>query len=79
MAWQGKIITSAGVSSGIDMAIHLAALLSDNFTAQVSQLFNEYDPQPMFNTGTKNKASPELIAKALEWSAALTAKMLWTS
>lgn len=76
---RGKIITSAGVSSGIDMAITLAALISDNFTAQVSQLYNEYDPQPPFNTGTKSKASPELIAKALEWSAALEAKMMGTS
>lgn len=79
ISWQGKIITSAGVSSGIDMAITLAALISDNFTAQVSQLYNEYDPQPPFNTGTKSKASPELIAKALEWTAAKEAKMMGTS
>lgn len=40
------MITSAGVSSGIDMAIRLAALLSDEVTAQVIQLYTEYDPQP---------------------------------
>ena len=63
---QGKIITAAGVSSGIDMAIALAALLTDDLTAQAVQLFTEYDPQPPFNTGSVSKASPEVVAKASE-------------
>ncbi|KAG0564007.1 hypothetical protein KC19_8G075600 [Ceratodon purpureus] len=75
----GKIITSAGVSSGIDMAITLAALLSNKFDAQAAQLFNEYDPQPPFNTGTKSKASPELVAQALEWADGLYAIMNGTA
>ncbi|CAK9234531.1 unnamed protein product [Sphagnum jensenii] len=61
---QGKIITAAGVSSGIDMALQLAALITDETTAQVVQLFIEYDPQPPFNCGSPDKAGPELVAKA---------------
>jgi putative intracellular protease/amidase len=60
----GKIITSAGVSSGIDMALHLAALLSDDTTAQAIQLYTEYDPQPPFDSGSPAKASPEVLAFA---------------
>jgi len=62
----GKIITAAGVSSGIDMAIALAALLTDELTARAAQLFSEYDPQPPFNTGTLSKAPPEVVARARE-------------
>ncbi|MFI6850576.1 DJ-1/PfpI family protein [Kitasatospora sp. NBC_00085] len=52
----GRIITSAGVSSGIDMALRLAALLTDDVTAQAIQLCTEYDPQPPFDTGSPAKA-----------------------
>src|SRR5258708_192250 len=47
-----RIITSAGVSSGIDMALRLAALLADETTAQAIQLYTEYDPQPPFDSGS---------------------------
>jgi len=53
----GKIITAAGVSSGIDMALSLAAQLTDPVTAQVMQLFIEYDPQPPYDSGAASKAS----------------------
>ena len=56
----GKIITAAGVSSGIDMALTLAAQLTDPVTAQVMQLFIEYDPQPPYDAGSTAKAGPEL-------------------
>lgn len=65
----GKIITAAGVSSGIDMAIELVALLTDEVTAQAVQLSVEYDPQPPFNTGTLSKAPPDVVAQARAWSA----------
>lgn len=42
----GKIITAAGVSAGIDMALHLVARLTDEETARRVQLDIEYDPQP---------------------------------
>jgi transcriptional regulator GlxA family with amidase domain len=48
---QGKIITAAGVSAGIDMALYLAQQLSDIETAQAIQLACEYDPHPPFQSG----------------------------
>ena len=60
----GRVITSAGVSSGIDMALQLAALLADETTAQAIQLYTEYDPQPPFDSGSIAKASPEVLARA---------------
>ena len=60
----GRIITSAGVSSGIDMALRLAALLADETTAQAIQLYTEYDPQPPFDSGSIAKASPEVQQRA---------------
>jgi transcriptional regulator GlxA family with amidase domain len=53
---QGKVITSAGVSSGIDMALALAAKISGDDIAQAIQLRIEYDPQPPFDTGSTAKA-----------------------
>jgi putative intracellular protease/amidase len=60
-----RIITSAGVSSGIDMALHLAALLADETTAQAIQLYTEYDPQPPFDSGSMAKASPKVLDRAV--------------
>jgi transcriptional regulator GlxA family with amidase domain len=60
-----RIITSAGVSSGIDMALRLAALLADETTAQAIQLYTEYDPQPPFDSGSMAKASPAVLARAV--------------
>ncbi len=61
---KGKIITAAGVSSGIDMALQLAALITDETTAKAVQLYLEYDPQPPFDCGSPDKAGPEVLSKA---------------
>ncbi len=61
---QGKVITAAGVSSGIDMALTLAARIAGEDVAQAIQLRIEYDPQPPFDTGSTDKASPEIIELA---------------
>jgi putative intracellular protease/amidase len=53
---QGKIITAAGVSSGIDMALRLAAHVAGDDVAQAIQLGIEYDPQPPFDSGSVAKA-----------------------
>jgi putative intracellular protease/amidase len=53
---QGKIITAAGVSSGIDMALTLAAHVAGDEIAQAIQLGIEYDPQPPFDSGSVAKA-----------------------
>lgn len=51
-----RILMGAGISSGIDMALTLAARLSDVDTAQGIQLALEYDPQPPFDAGHPTKA-----------------------
>jgi putative intracellular protease/amidase len=58
---QGKIITAAGVSSGIDMALTLVARIAGDDTAKGIQLSIEYDPQPPFNCGAPSKAEPAVI------------------
>ena len=57
----GKVITAAGVSSGIDMALTLAAEVADPFVAQTIQLGIEYDPQPPFDAGSPVKAPKESV------------------
>jgi transcriptional regulator GlxA family with amidase domain len=57
----GKVVTAAGVSSGIDMALWLAAALTDEATARAIQLAIEYDPQPPFDSGSTATASPDLV------------------
>jgi len=57
----GKIITAAGVSSGIDMAISLAAELAGDEAAQAIQLSIEYDPQPPFDSGSQFTAPAHVV------------------
>jgi putative intracellular protease/amidase len=64
---QGKVITSAGVSSGIDMALTLVARIAGDEVAQAVQLGIEYDPQPPFDAGSPEKA-PEPIVEFLRAS-----------
>jgi transcriptional regulator GlxA family with amidase domain len=58
---QGKVITAAGVSAGIDMALHIANRDVGAEFAQAIQLGLEYDPQPPFDTGSPEKAPPEIV------------------
>jgi putative intracellular protease/amidase len=58
---QGKVITAAGVSSGIDMALLLASRIAGDQFAQGIQLLIEYDPQPPFDAGSTEKAPPEIV------------------
>jgi putative intracellular protease/amidase len=58
---QGKVITAAGVSSGIDMGLVLAAKIAGQDVAQAIQLGIEYDPQPPFDSGSVDKASEETV------------------
>jgi transcriptional regulator GlxA family with amidase domain len=52
----GKIVTAAGVSAGIDMALELVALIHGEEAARAIQLGIEYDPQPPFDSGSIEKA-----------------------
>lgn len=57
---EGKIITAAGVSAGIDMALYLTGKLYGRDIAETIQLGLEYDPKPPFNSGSLTKARPEI-------------------
>lgn len=63
---QGKIITAAGVSSGIDMALTLAARIAGDEVAQAIQLGIEYDPQPPFSAGSPRTAPPHVVEAVRE-------------
>lgn len=63
-----RIITSAGVSSGIDMALRLLELLFDRLAAEASQLMIEYDPQPPFDAGSLEKAGEHVQARLAEYA-----------
>jgi transcriptional regulator GlxA family with amidase domain len=58
---QGKVITAAGVSSGIDMALHLVQLIAGDEVAQAVQLSIEYDPQPPLDAGSPAKAPQAIV------------------
>ncbi len=58
---RGKVITAAGVSSGIDMALTLVARMHGPEMAQAVQLGIEYDPQPPFDAGSPSKAPAEIV------------------
>jgi putative intracellular protease/amidase len=57
----GKIVTAAGVSSGIDMALHLIQKINGVEVAQAVQLGIEYDPQPPLDSGSPEKAPKEIV------------------
>jgi putative intracellular protease/amidase len=61
VAEQGKVMTAAGVSAGIDMALTLAARIGGDELAQAIQLGIEYDPAPPFNTGSPATAPARLV------------------
>ncbi len=59
-----RLITAAGVSSGIDMALRLVELLYDDTAAKACQLMIEYDPQPPFDSGSVAKVQARGAAEA---------------
>jgi transcriptional regulator GlxA family with amidase domain len=61
---EGNIVTCAGVSAGIDLALWLAGQIAGDDRAKVIQLSMEYDPQPPFDSGHMSKASPKTKATA---------------
>lgn len=61
---EGKVVTAAGVSSGIDMALTLAAMICGEQIAKAVQLDIEYAPQPPFDTGSITTAPIDVIALA---------------
>ena len=64
-----RIITAAGVSSGIDMALRLVELLIDDTAAKACQLMIEYDPQPPFDAGAPEKVDDTVMTRIMEYAA----------
>jgi transcriptional regulator GlxA family with amidase domain len=64
-----RIITAAGVSSGIDMALRLTELLVDDTAARAAQLMIEYDPQPPFDCGSVTKSDDAVMTRVIEYAA----------
>jgi putative intracellular protease/amidase len=61
VVFDGKIVTAAGVSAGIDMALALAARVAGEPVAKAIQLGIEYDPQPPFHSGSPRTAPAEIV------------------
>ncbi len=70
VVWQGKVVTAAGVSAGIDMALSLTAKIAGDDVARMIQLGIEYDPQPPFDCGSPEKAPAALVETLRQFVAA---------
>ncbi|MEU5211049.1 DJ-1/PfpI family protein [Streptomyces sp. NPDC020742] len=68
VVFDGKYVTAAGVSSGIDMGLALAGRIAGDTVAQTIQLGIEYDPQPPYDAGAPDKAPAEVTALLRERS-----------
>jgi putative intracellular protease/amidase len=64
----GKYVTAAGVSSGIDMGLTLLGRIAGDEHAQAVQLMTEYDPQPPYDAGSPEKAPAHLVERLRERS-----------
>ncbi len=64
VVFDGRLVTAAGVTAGIDMALALVAKIAGEEVAQAIQLGIEYDPQPPFDAGSPHKA-PAAIVEAV--------------
>jgi transcriptional regulator GlxA family with amidase domain len=63
-----RILTAAGVSSGIDMALRLTELLVDRTAAEAAQLMIEYDPRPPFDAGRVDKADETVMTRVIDYA-----------
>jgi putative intracellular protease/amidase len=63
VVFDGKYVTAAGVSAGIDMGLTLAGRVAGDDTAQAIQLMIEYDPQPPYDAGSPDRAPAEVVRR----------------
>ncbi|GAB1511662.1 DJ-1/PfpI family protein [Actinophytocola sp. KF-1] len=66
VVFDGKYVTAAGVSAGIDMALTLVDRVAGNMAAQAIQLGLEYDPRPPYDSGSPAKAPSPMVASMRE-------------
>ncbi|HEX2824539.1 MAG TPA: hypothetical protein VHO07_30915 [Streptosporangiaceae bacterium] len=62
VVFDGKYVTAAGVSAGLDMGLALAGRIAGDQTAQAIQLGIEYDPQPPYDAGSPDRAPAQIVA-----------------
>ncbi|MFZ3473988.1 DJ-1/PfpI family protein [Streptomyces sp. 4.24] len=63
VVFDGKYVTAAGVSAGIDMGLALLGRIAGDEYAQTVQLMTEYDPQPPYDAGSPRKAPADIVAR----------------
>jgi transcriptional regulator GlxA family with amidase domain len=63
VVFDGKYVTAAGVSAGLDMGLTLLGRIAGDEVAQTVQLMTEYDPQPPYDAGSPEKAPADLVAR----------------
>ncbi|MEU6220731.1 DJ-1/PfpI family protein [Streptomyces sp. NPDC047022] len=66
VVFDGKYVTAAGVSSGIDMGLTLLGRIAGDEQARTVQLMTEYDPRPPYDAGSPHKAPAHLVEKCRE-------------
>jgi len=72
VVFDGKFVSAAGVTSGIDGALCVAAQLRGDETAQAIQLYMQYAPEPPFNSGTPESAPAAVLEEARSAVRAIT-------
>lgn len=72
VVFDGNLVTTAGVSAGIDGALALVERLAGRDTAEFIQLAIEYDPQPLFNAGSPRTAPGEMIEQVRKMAGPMT-------
>jgi transcriptional regulator GlxA family with amidase domain len=70
VVFDGRFVSGAGVSAGIDMALTLTARMHGDDVAEATQLAIEYDPQPPFDCGSPEKAGPAVVQRVMDMFAA---------
>ncbi|MCC9604860.1 DJ-1/PfpI family protein [Blastopirellula sp. JC732] len=75
----GKYVSAAGLTSGIDGALQVAALLRGEEVAQAIQLAIQYAPDPPFDCGEPNQAPPVILSRVTQQTAELTARRAATA
>jgi cyclohexyl-isocyanide hydratase len=70
----GNMVFAAGVTSGIDGALTVAARLRGVEAAQLIQLYMAYAPEPPFDAGTPETAPPIVLERARAAAAEITAR-----
>lgn len=62
----GNIITGGGTTAGLDFGLDIVARLKGEDVAKRIQLIIEYDPHPPFDSGSPEKADPEIVSRFLK-------------